>query len=100
MLVKIHKSHEGRIILAICDSELIRKKFVEGDLQIDLTGEFYQGEEKSEDEIKIIIKDVNCINAVGEKSIEFLKNLKLVDEDKIMMVAGVPHAEVVIIRDE
>ena len=100
MLVKVHKNPEGRIVLAICDNELIRKKFVEGDLQLDLTGDFYRGEEKSEDEIKAMIKEANVINAVGEESIKFLKKIKLVDEDKIITVAGVPHAEVVIVREE
>ena len=100
MLAKTHKNLEGKIVLAICDNDLIRKKFVEGDLQLDLTGEFYNGEDKNEDEIKNMLKDVNIINAVGEKCIEFLKKLKLVDEGKIIIVAGVPHAEVVIVRDE
>ena len=100
MIAKIHKNPEGRTVLAICDNELIRKKFVEGDLQLDLTGEFYHGEEKTDDEVKEMIKEVNVINAVGEKCIEFLKSLKLVDEDRIMKVAGVPHAEVVIVRED
>jgi len=98
MLAKIHKNVEGRIILALCDTELIRKKFVEGDLQIDLTSEFYQGEEKTEDEIKEMIKPVHVINAVGEKSIELLKKLDLVEN--IITIAGVPHAEVILVKDE
>ena len=51
MLVKVHKNTEGQILLAICDDDLIGKKFEEGNLQLDLSSDFYKGEEKSEDEI-------------------------------------------------
>jgi len=47
-----------------------------------------------------MLKDVNIVNAVGDDCIEFLKKLKLVEDDKIVKIAGVPHAEVVIVRDE
>ena len=100
MLAKIHKNPEGRTVLALCDKELLRKKFVEADLQLDLTSEFYQGEEKSLDEIKEMIKQANHINAVGERAVKFLKDENLVDDENIVIIAGVPHAEVVLIRDE
>lgn len=100
MLIKKHKSREGRIILAMCDDSLIRKKFAEGELLIDLTGEFYNGENKSEDDAKKIIHEANAINAVGEKCVEFLLKLGLVDKKRVLKVAGVPHAEVAILRDE
>lgn len=100
MRVNVLKNIKGRVVLAICDDEIIRKRFFEGDLQLDLTGEFYQGEEKTEEETKKLVKKADIINAVGEKSINFLKKLKLVDKDKILFVSGIPHAEVVIVRDE
>lgn len=100
MLAKKHKTHEGKLILAICDDDLIGKKFSDGELQIDLTGEFYKGKKASEEEIKKILDDVYIINAVGEKCIEFLLNLNLADKKNIIRIAGVPHAEVVIVREE
>ena len=100
MIAKIHKNMEGKVILALCDNELVRKKFIEGDLQLDLTSDFYMGEEKSLNEIKKMINNVNFINAVGEDCIKFLKELKLIDENRIITVAGVPHAEVVIVKEE
>jgi len=47
MIVKIHKSRE-RKILAVCDNELFGKKFEEGKLRLDLSSEFYDGEEVQE----------------------------------------------------
>ncbi|MBW3021743.1 DUF424 family protein, partial [Candidatus Woesearchaeota archaeon] len=57
MIVKKHISHDGRIIVAICDSDLIGKRFEENDKQLDLKSEFYNGESKTEQECLEIIKD-------------------------------------------
>ncbi len=40
MIVNIHKTSDGRRIIAVCDSELIGKKFEEHNLQLDLTSNF------------------------------------------------------------
>ena len=46
VLIKLIKSQ--RNILAVCDSELIGKKFEEGKLQIDVKENFFKGEETDE----------------------------------------------------
>jgi hypothetical protein len=56
ILVKIHKSY--RPIVAVCDSELYGKKILEGEKQLDLTGQFFKGEEKTEEETKEILIDL------------------------------------------
>ena len=47
MLVRIIKSY--RDIVIICDSDLIGKKFGGDKFQLDLKGEFFKGEETSEE---------------------------------------------------
>ena len=44
MIVKIH-NNEGRLILAICDKDILGKKFVEEKKQLDLSSGFYKGEQ-------------------------------------------------------
>jgi len=46
MIVKSHSTGDGRKVIAICDDSLLGKKFEEGDKQLDLTSEFYQGQKK------------------------------------------------------
>jgi hypothetical protein len=46
MIAKIHKTFDGRNVLAVCDSDLLGKKFEEKDLQIDLNSDFYKGKKK------------------------------------------------------
>lgn len=96
MIVKIHKTQEGRKIIAICDKELIGKRFEEGNLQLNLRSDFYNGEEKKEEEIKNLIKDVYIVNLAGEKSIKFGIDMKVVDKKNIIRIKNIPHVQAII----
>ncbi|MBW2965853.1 DUF424 family protein [Candidatus Woesearchaeota archaeon] len=100
MLSKKHKTRDGKLILAVCDSELIGKKFTQGKLQIDLTTDFYKGEEKSESEILLIFQQAYILNLVGEKTVKLALKQKLIDETHILKIQGIPHAQCVIVREE
>jgi len=98
MLVKIHKSY--RDVVAICDSELLGKKFQQGKLQIDLNGEFFNGEEKSESETLEIIEDIAredaTFNIVGDKSCRLALKAGIIDKKGIKKISGVPVALVLL----
>jgi len=94
MIAKLHKTSDGRTVLAVCDSNLIGRKIVEGDLQLDLSSNFYKGEEMSVDRIRELFKVVNIINLVGEETVKIGVNEGIVAEVK--RIGGVPHAEVVV----
>ena len=98
MIVKIHESPNGKI-LVVSDKDIIGKIFEEGKLQLDLSKQFYRGEEKKEEKIKELIEEVYIAHVTGKKSIAFFKKLELVDEDKIVVVSGIPHAEVCFVRE-
>ena len=70
--IKIHKSY--RIVVAVCDSNLIGKKFEEGKRQLDLRENFYKGEEiDTKNLMKLLhhysIEDAT-FNIVGENSVK------------------------------
>jgi len=102
MLVKIHDG--SRLVIAVCDSELIGKKFeqeIEGTvLQLDLTGDFFKGEEMTEEETREIIEDGKredaCFNIIGEKSCKLAKEIGIVEEEGIKNIEGVAVALVLI----
>jgi len=99
MLVKKHKTNDGRIILAVCDSDLIDKKFVEGDLQLDLCSDFYKGEERTDQEICELFKQAYIVNLVGEKSIGLGLKEKIIDKAHIIKIKNIPHAQAVIFTE-
>ena len=98
MLVKIHTS-EGKMVVAICDKELVGEKFEEAGKQLDLSTDFYNGEEMPIIEIEDLIRNANMLNLVGEKSISFGIKEEIIEESNVIKIAGIPHAEV-LIEDE
>lgn len=98
MILKKHNSPQG-IVLALCDKNILGKKFETEDFQLDLSSNFYQGEEKTEEEIKTEIKKAYIINICGEKSINFAKKENLVSNSQIKIIQQIPYAQIIIIRD-
>ncbi|MFC1704779.1 DUF424 domain-containing protein [Nanoarchaeota archaeon] len=99
MIVKEHKTPEGKKLVAICDSDLLGKKFEQGNLQLDLTSGFYKGKEMGAEEVKEILKDCYIVNVVGDESIAFLVSLGIIDKKHVLKVGGVPHAQAVLCQD-
>jgi len=96
MIAKVHKTQDGRKIIAICDNELIGKTFEEGNLQLNLNSEFYKGKEMDKDKIKELIKGAYIVNVVGEKSIEFCVEMGIMDKDNVVKIGNVPHVEAIL----
>ena len=96
MIVKIHRTQDGRKVVAICDSDLIGKKFEEGKLQLDLNSSFYKGEEMGEERVIELVKGSCIINMVGKKSMEFALKLGVVDKKDIIKIKNIPHAQAIL----
>jgi len=94
MFVKIIKSY--RVIVAVCDSELIGKKFEEGKFQLDVKESFYKGERVSEEKLIEIFEDMiredATFNIVGEKSVSAALKSGIVNEEGIKKIHGIPFA--------
>lgn len=93
MILRIIKTY--RDIVAICDSELLGKKFEQGKLQLEI-GTFFNGEEKKEAEILEIIKDAAkedaTFNIVGKQSINCALKAGIIDKEGIITIQGIPAA--------
>ncbi|MFA6974259.1 MAG: DUF424 family protein [Parcubacteria group bacterium] len=94
MLIRIIKSY--RDIVIICDSDLIGKKFEEGEFQLDIKESFYNGEKTSEKEaIEILIdmkKEDATFNIVGKKSVAATLKAGVIEKEEIKTIQGVPFA--------
>lgn len=96
MIMKIHKTADGKQIVAVCDSELVGKSYTEDKKQLDLTSEFYNGEEVYEKDIIKTINNAYIVNFVGKKSIELGKKLGIINEGNVIFVQKIPHAQAVL----
>ena len=93
MIIKKHKSADGKIVVAICDRELLGKKIKDGLKQLDLTSDFYYGEERSAEDCLEIINDADMLNIIGKKSITFALDHRLISRKNILYVSGIPFAQ-------
>ena len=98
ILLKVHESY--RFVVSICDKELLGKKFVEGKRQLDLTGEFFKGDEfdlkEVQDKVCRLVEEDATFNVVGEKSVKILKDLGVVRGEGVLEVSGIPFALVLL----
>ena len=99
MRVKIHRTPDKRTVVAVCDNEIFGKCFEQGELCLDLSSEFFNGDEMTAKEATKILLDAYVVNFAGQRSVELGKNLNLVDADKIKKIDDVPYAQVVVVDD-
>ncbi len=100
MLAKVHTNKDRKILVAVADSDLVGKRFDEGQLQLDLTGEFYKGEEKSAEEIGDLLRNADLVNLVGEEAVRLGLNEEVIEEQAIRRVQGVPFAQGILVKEE
>jgi len=98
MILKKH-INQGRIILAVCDDEIIGKKFEEGEKQLDLSADFFKGEKFSEEDVRKMIKEATFLNLNGEKSVSLGIELGFIDSKNVIRISGIPHAECILINE-
>ncbi len=90
---KIYRVH-GEVIVAICDKELLGKRFEEGDIVIDVKKDFYGGSLIDQEEVLKLLEEGTIINLVGKKIVSIAIEIGLVDKENVLVVKDVPHAQV------
>jgi len=90
---KVHNSKDT-VLLAVCDSDIVGKKFSSVKISIDISRDFYGESVYDEDEIISMAKSADVVNAIGKKTIRLLADKKLIEEDAVTVVCGQPHAQI------
>lgn len=92
MLLKIHRSY--RTVVALCDTELIGKKFEEGTRQLDIKESFYKGDEMNYEEVvrklKMQAHEDATFNIVGEKSVQAAIEAGLIEDKNVARLKNIP----------
>jgi len=96
--IKVHESY--RKVVAICDSELIGRKFEEGKMQLDVRESFYNGSKFDEDEVKQIMIENRANDAtfsiVGEEAVKIALQCGIIGKGNVGKVSGIPFALVLV----
>jgi len=84
---------EGKSMVAVCDSDIFGKCFEEGEFCLDLSSEFFAGEEMEDDKISELVKKAYIVSMAGCDSVDLGKKLEIVKDVK--KIKDVPFAQVV-----
>jgi len=98
MYVNIIDSY--RYVVAICDKDLIGKRFEQDNLQLDVKENFYKGEEKSPEQVKAIINSMKAedatFNIVGEKAVAIAIEEEVISPESVGKIADIPFAMILL----
>jgi uncharacterized protein len=81
-------------VVAICDEDLIGKKFEDEDRCIEVSERFYKGEKVSEEEAVKFLKAADNINLVGNKIVKLAVDLGIIKSNDVIEIQGVKHAQI------
>ncbi|MBM3232041.1 DUF424 family protein [Candidatus Pacearchaeota archaeon] len=97
MWVKIHKS--SRTVVAICDENLLGKKFSEGIKKLEITESFFKGEKHSKLEVLSIMKyefkSGSTFNIVGKESVEAAIEAGIIEKEEFSKVKNIPFTIII-----
>ena len=98
VLVKIIKTY--RDVIAICDSELLGKKFEQGKFQLDVKESFFKGNETNQEKAIEIMQNMEkedaTFNIIGKESIEIALKAGIIKQEGIKKIQGIPFALVLV----
>jgi len=86
---------QKEIVVAVCDEDILGKKFQEGELKLHVKEDFYGGKLVSMREGIDAIKESTIANIVGKKIIQKLIEEGLVIEEAVIKIAGIPHVQII-----
>ncbi|MHA1593606.1 MAG: DUF424 domain-containing protein [Candidatus Baldrarchaeia archaeon] len=85
----------NQIMVAVCDENLLGKKFRDGDLKLEVKEDFYGGELVPIEEGVKAVKKAMIANIVGENIVRELIKENLIVEEAVIRIAGIPHVQIV-----
>ncbi len=90
--VKVYRTG-AEVLVAACDQEIIGMKFREGELIVWAKESFYKGDLVTRGELVQLLRSCTIANLVGEEAVSAGLEAGILDEENIIEVQGVPHAQ-------
>lgn len=95
MEVYVKVTRWGRhVLLAVCDADILGKKFTKGEVVFEIKEEFYNGYKTSIDEALSLIKASTIINLCGRNIVEKAIEHGYVHPEAVFEICGVLHAQI------
>ena len=92
-IVAFKKTPQGHLVV-VTDKELLGKKFKEKNVVLDMSSSFYEGEVMTLEEVKSVLRGAYIIHLTGKNSVHLGKELNIIEQNAVLLVQGIPHAQV------
>jgi len=92
--VKVHRRGSG-ILIAACDEGLLGRLLKDDKLRLDVSDEFYGGDQGGEKMLVSRLAMATMANLVGEVVCRIAAEHDFIDPDCLITIEGVPHAQMV-----
>jgi len=93
MFLKVHRTPDGEIV-AVCDRELLNTTLVHKDVEVRISDAFYGNTPADEERVRAALASAANANLFGRRTIEIAIACGAVERGCVVMVGGVPHAQV------
>ena len=85
----------SEIVVAAADKSLLGRCLKEDKLKLDVCASFYEGEDADEELLVNRLQMATIANLVGKETVGAAAKNKLINEECVMMIEGVPHVQMV-----
>jgi len=82
-------------MVASADADIVGESFEGDGVRVDVDAEFYGDEPTDRGDVVEALRGASIANLVGEEAVEAGVEAGVVDEDCVLRVDGVPHAQMV-----
>lgn len=94
MNLKVYRQG-AEVLVAVCDSDLVGKRFTEGRLHVDVSKDFFGEERTSSEELEAALRSATIANFVGCCAVEQAIRLGYVERENVLCIDGILCAQMV-----
>jgi len=88
------KKKGNKVLLAICDEELLGKTLREGKIVFKISEDFYKGKKISVDQAVSMIENSTIINLIGNECVKKAIENGYVHPEAVLKIEGISHAQI------
>ena len=94
IVLETYETEQG-LLVAAADETVVGELFEEDGVRVDVDEEFYGTSTVPRDEVVESLRKAAIANLVGETAVEAGVEAEVVDEENVLCVEEVPHAQMV-----
>jgi len=85
----------SEVVVAAADKSLIGRCLKQEQLRLEVCSSFYEGEDADEEMLVNRLRMATIANLVGKETVAVAAKHRLINEECVMTIEGVPHVQMV-----